>query len=302
MLMVEELGDIKGIGTVALEKLEEGGITSLEDVANSSIEELTSIGMSNNKASKIIHEAQKSTVQIQTGLEVEEEFDNKNKISSGIESLDEYTEGGYGEGEVIAIYGSDGSGKTQLCFKSAVNAIEEGNGPVVWVETERERFRPNRIKGLSSDEDVLEDMYRIRAYDLDTQYNAYQKVIDSLDDVGLIIVDSLTARFRLSQDFDGRSNLTARSSELGKHIDKIENMVDYFNCPCLLTGQVHQTPTQYDSGDKLWGGSLLKHTVLFKAYLKNSSGDTHEVTVEQHPATGDNSFHISIGEDDVVEV
>lgn len=300
--MAEELGDVKGVGPSTLEKLEEGGITSLDDVANCNIEDLTSIGMSNSKAKRIIHEAKKSTVQIQTGLEVEEEFNNKRSISSGLSSLDEHTEGGYGQGEVIAIYGSDGSGKTQLCFKSAVNAVENDNGPVVWIETERERFRPNRIKNLASEDDVLEDIYRIRAYDLDTQYNAYQKVVDSLDDIGLIIIDSLTARFRLSQEFDGRSNLTARSSELGKHIDMIENMVDYFNCPCLLTGQVHQTPTQYDSGDKLWGGSLLKHTILFKIYMKNSSGDTHEVTVEQHPATGDNSFHINIGEDDVIEV
>jgi DNA repair protein RAD51/DNA repair protein RadA len=300
--MAETLSDISGIGPAALESLEEVGITSIEDLADSNIETITEAGMSNSRAKDLKFKAKQNTVTIQTGTEVKEEREKKRTISTGIDTLDEYTEGGLSDGEIVAAYGSDGSGKTQLAFEVAVNAVIEDGGPVIWIETERDRFRSERIESIAGEEDVLDDIYRVKAYDLDSQYNSYKKIMDSFDEVSLVVIDSLTARFRLTDKFDGRSNLSARSSEIGKHILAIEDMVDKLCCPSLVTAQIYDAPTQYSSGDMMWGGSVLKHSILYKLYMKSSSGETHEVTVEQHPSTGDNSFHINITEDGVGEV
>ena len=299
---MKELSDIKGIGPAKEESLNNGGIETVDDLANASIEDISNCGMSNSKAKDIKHKANQSTITIQSGTEVKEERQNKRTISTGIGSLNEYTEGGFTDGEIVAAYGSDGSGKTQLCFEVAVNAVIEDGGPVIWIETERDRFRNSRIESIAGDEDVLDDIYRVKAYDLDSQYNAYYKIMESFQDVSLIIIDSLTARFRLTDEFDERSKLSARSSAIGKHISAIEDMVDKLHCPCLVTTQIYDAPTQYSSGDMMWGGSVLKHSILYKLYMKNSSGETHEVTVEQHPSTGNNSFHININEDGVEEV
>jgi RecA/RadA recombinase len=175
------------------------------------------------------------------------------------------------------------------------------DSPVVWIETERSRFQPERIKQIGGEE-ALENIYRIKAYDLDTQLNSYKKIQDSFDNVSLVVIDSLTARFRLTNKFDERSNLSARSSELGNHINTIEDMVDRLECPCYVTCQVYNEPTQYSSGDMMWGGSLLKHSIIYRIYMKQSSGETHEVTVEAHPSTGNNSFHINIDEDGIEEI
>lgn len=296
------IGDIDGIGPKTLEKLEDNGIDSVDKLASADIEDITSAGMSSSRAKDIKYKAKQNTIQIQSGLEVEEEYDSRNSIDSSISSLNEYTEGGIADGEIVAVYGSDGSGKTQLAFQLAVDVIENSDGPVIYLETERQRFQPPRIKEIASSDDVLDEIYRIKAYDLEQQYSAIKKITEEFDDVGLIIIDSLTARFRLTNEFDDRSSLSARSSEIGKHILAVEDMVDHLKCPCLVTGQVYDAPTQYDSGDMLWGGSVLKHSIIYRIYMKQSTGETHEVTVEQHPSTGDNSFHININDEGIEEV
>lgn len=296
--MPSALDEISGVGPATVEKLNENGIESIDDLASANIEDISSAGMSSDRAREIRNKANESTITIQSGTEVKEEYDERESVETGIDKLDKYTDGGLSDGEIVAAYGSDGSGKTQLGFQLAASAVKELDKPILWLETERERFQPERIKEIAG-EDVLEDIYRIKAYDLETQYNAYSKIQNEFGDVGLIIIDSLTARFRLTDKFDERSKLSARSSELGKHINAIEDMVDALNCPCYVTCQIYDEPTQYSSGDNMWGGSLLKHSIIYRIYMKQSTGDTHEVTVEAHPSTGNNSFHINIGQDGI---
>jgi RecA/RadA recombinase len=297
-----ELEDISGVGSKTVQSLNNNGINSVEELSNASIEEIADAGMSNSRAKDIKYKANQSTISIDSATEVKKENEEKRSISSGLDKLDEYTQGGIREGEIVAAYGSDGSGKTQLCFQLAVSAVKNDGGPVVWIETERSRFLPERFKQIADDESVLDDIYRVKAYDLESQYNAYQKIRESFDDVSMIIIDSLTARFRLTDKFEERSDLSARSSELGKHINAVEDMVDKLHCPCLVTAQIYDAPTQYSSGDLMWGGSLLKHSVIYKLYMKDGQGETHEVKVEQHPSTGNNTFNININEEGIQQI
>jgi len=296
-----KLDDIDGVGPTTKESLKDVGISTIDDLASSSVEDITEAGISENRANDFKYKAKQNTIEIQTGNEVQEENLSRESVSSGVGKLDQYTNGGFSEGNIVALYGSDGSGKTQLCFNTVVSAVQEQDKPAIWIETERNRFSPDRVASIAGTEDVLDDIYRVKAYDLDTQLSSYKKIATEFNDVGIVIIDSLTARFRLSQKFQDRSNLSGRSNELGKHLSTIEKMVEKLQCPCILTAQVYQAPTQYESGDKLWGGSLLKHSIMYRVYMKETTGDVHEVTVEQHPSTGDNSFMISIEDDGIKE-
>jgi len=300
--MAESIGDIKGIGQKTEQSLNDNDINTINDLANADIEDITDCGISASRAKDMKYKASQSTIEIQTGVEVEEEYDSRRTISTGIDSLDKYTEDGLSDSEIVAAYGPHSSGKTQLAFQLAVTAVEEDGGPVIYIETERERFQPSRLKEISDSDDVLNNIYRIKAYGLDKQYNSYKKIKESFDDVSLVIIDSLTARFRLTNKFNSRSELSERSSELGKHINEVEEMVDYLNCPCFVTCQIYGSPTQYSSGHQMYGGELLKHSLLFRLYMKQSSGDTHEITVESHPSTGDNSFHVNINDEGIKEI
>jgi DNA repair protein RAD51/DNA repair protein RadA len=300
--MATELSDIDGVGNKTVKSLNSNGINTIEDLADASIEQISECGISNTRAKDFKYKAKQNTISIDSASEVKEENKDKRSISSGLEQLDEYTEGGLSDGEIVAAYGSDGSGKTQLAFQLAVSAVQNDGGPVVWIETERSRFIPQRFEQIAGNDDILDDIYRVKAYDLESQYNAYFKIKESFDEVSMLIVDSLTARFRLTDKFDERSNLSARSSELGKHINALESTVDKLHCPCLVTAQVYDAPTQYSSGDLMWGGSLLKHSVIYKLYMKDGQGDTHEVKVEQHPSTGNNTFNININKNGIQEI
>ena len=300
--MVEDISNISGVGPATLEKLEEGNITSLDDIANASVEELTSIGMSNNKAKKIIHEAKKSTVQIQTGLEVEEEFENKNKISSGIDTLDEAMEGGFTEQALISVWGESGTGKSQLCMKALVEGVEQTGKEAIYVETERDRFRPQRIKSLSTKDDTLEKINRVKAYSIDQQYNSYDKIMEAFSESSIVVVDSLTARIRLSSDFQGRGSLSERSTELGDHLVKLEEVGERLNCPVLFTNQAYKNPDSYGKNVLQYGGAKIRHTSQFFIFMDTAQGEMYSATVQNHPATGNTEAVIDIKEDDVVGV
>ena len=300
--MAEEIGDIDGIGSTTEEKIREKGIDSIDDLAQASVEEITGSGISESRAKDFINKAKQNAVIIQSGTEVEEEYKQYTTVSTGIESLDEAMEGGWEEEAVVSLWGESGCGKTQLAMKALVEAVKQTGKPGIYIETEKNRFRPQRIRDLSDgDDEILSNIHRVKAYGVDMQYNSYQKVIDSFDEASIVVVDSLTARIRLSDEFSDRSTLSQRSSLLGKHLEKIEDIGECLNCPVLFTNQAYQNPDSYGKNVIQYGGALIRHTAQFFVHM-SSKGDIHEAEVQQHPSTGDTSCMIDIQENDVVDV
>jgi len=300
--MVTELADIDGLGPKTVESLEGNDITSIEDLANSSIEEITECGISNSRAKDFKYKAKQNTITIQTGTEVQEEYDNKNKIKSNIDKLDESLEGGFEENAVISIWGESGTGKSQLAQKLLVEGYEQTNKPAILVETEPDRFRPERIEKLASKEDTVDNIHRVKAYSIDQQYSSYGKIIDVFEEASVVVVDSLTARIRLSSEFEGRGTLSERSNELGKHLIKLEEIAERLECPVVFTNQAYKNPDSYGKNVLQYGGAKIKHTSLFGVMMSKAKGELFEAEVQHHPSTGDTSVLIDIGEDDITGV
>lgn len=294
--MVTEISEIKGVGSRTLEKLESVGIENLNHLADADIEQVIEAGISEQKAEKMIQRAKESNLSVQTASERQKEYDSRNTVSSGIEELDEIIGGGYEAENVINIFGRSGSGKTQLSFQSCISAVQETGNPAVYIETERNRFRPNRVKELADDESVVDDIYVVPAYSLDDQLNSYSKVQEEFPNAGIVVVDSFNSRFRLGGDFDGRGTLSSRSELIGKHIREIEKMASELSSPVILTSQIYDSPTQYGKSDIPWGGNLFAHSVTYNLRIKPATGDLHEVTVEGHPEFGEESVNLNIGE------
>ena len=300
--MATELGDISGVGNKTVESLNSNGINTIEDLANSSIEEITECGISNSRAKDFKYEAKQNTVTIQTGIEVQEEYDNKNKIKSNIDTLDEALEGGFEENAVISMWGESGTGKSQLAQKLLVEGYEQTGKPAIIIETERDRFRPKRIEKLASQEDTVENIHRVKAYSIDQQYSSYSKIIDYFDEASVVVVDSLTARIRLSSDFDGRGTLSQRSNELGKHLVKLEEVAERLECPVIFTNQAYKNPDSYGKNVLQYGGAKIKHTAQFFIGMSRAKGELFEAEVQQHPSSGNSSVLIDIGENDITGV
>lgn len=300
--MATELSEINGIGSKTIESLNNNGISSIEDLANASIEEITECGISNSRAKDFKFKAKQNTVTLQTGIEVEEEYENKNRIKSNIDELDEYTEGGFEESSVVSIWGDSDTGKSQLAQKMLVEGYEQTGKPSILIETEKDRFRPDRIKKLANDEETLENIIRVKAYDIDQQYSAYGKIMEEFDEVSVVVIDSLTAQIRLSPDFQGRQDLPERSNIVKEHLSKIEDISEYLECPVLFTNQASVNPDSYGANMVQYGGKLIQYVALFHIQMKQAQGELFEADIRQHPATGNNSLLIDIGEDDITGV
>ncbi len=299
--MAKELSDISGVGPKKVEKFNELGINSVSDLAEADITTIEQAGVSSSRAKEFKDKANRSAVIIQSGFEVEEEYANYDSISTGIPQIDECIEGGWEQEAVVSIYGSDGSGKTQLCKKALVEGVRQTEKDAIYIETEKNRFRPERIKALADgDEEILNKVHRVKAYDLDRQENSYEAVCNQFDEASIVIVDSLVARFRLSEDFGDRTTFTERSSVLGRHLQQIERMAEKLSCPVLFTNQVYGNPDQYGRDEVQYGGSLVKHTAQFFVYMKEETGEMHSCNIEKHPSEGNNKVMINITENDIV--
>jgi len=300
--MATELKEISGVGNKTIESLNSNGINTIEDLANSSIEEITECGISNNRAKDFKFKAKQNTVTLQTGVEVEEEYSNKNRIKSNINELDNYIEGGFEESSVVSIWGDSDTGKSQLAQKMLIEGYEQTGKPSILIETEKDRFRPDRIKALANKEDTLENIIRVKAYDIDQQYSAYGKIMEEFDEVSVVVIDSLTAQIRLSPDFQGRQDLPQRSNIVKEHLSKIEDVSEYLECPVLFTNQASVNPDSYGANMVQYGGKLIQYVALFHVRMKQAQGELFEAKIQQHPATGNNSLLIDIGENDITGV
>lgn len=291
-----ELSDLKGVGAVTEERLSEAGVTSLDDLATANPDDLVDAGMSDNKAEKLIRRANKETVVRETGDEVVERLEEKENVPSGMDVLDEYLHGGYREGHVVAVAGPSGSGKTQLCFQSLVSAVEATGRPAIYVETEPGRYSPTRLNQLANEEDTQSKIHRVEAHDLSQQELAYEKIKDFVSEVeySLIVVDSFTSNFRLSEEFEGRGTLSDRSTVIGRHINGLRDAVKAHDCPCLITAQIYGDPSGYGSPNAIYGGSLFMHSVNYILNMANDRGSLRKAKIMNHPEVAEEEVYVNI--------
>lgn len=293
--MAEQIGDIDGIGSGTESKLNKMGIESLDDLAeaDADVVEEYDVSISVERMQGFIDKAKESTVQILSGSEVVQKYEERQSIATDISELDDILEGGFDEQEIVAVGGDTGSGKTQLAFYMLGKAVQQTGKPALYIETEPDRYRGQRIAEMF-DESVQSQVYKIDAHGLDQQKMAYQAATNKMDDLSLIVVDSFTSRFRLTDKFEDRSSLGERNQEFRKHLNLIEDLAKDSSCPVLLNCQVYKNPTQYGASDVIYGSTLMMHMVAFVVMMKAKSGQLTELNLQNNPHGGDEELLLQI--------
>lgn len=297
-----ELNDLTGVGPVAEERLNDAGVGSIDELAQADAEAIAeNSGMSASKADKLVSRAKEQGVIIQTGEDVETEYDSKRHIPTGMDEMDAALDGGWREGDIVAIGGESGAGKTQISFHSCVRAVEATGEPAVYIETEPGRYSPKRLKQFVSDDhdpdEIQSKIYRIKAYDLEQEELAFQKVAKELDSACLVVVDSFSANFRGAEEFDDRSGYNSRAAVTRDHLKGIRNAAESLECPALVTAQVYQDPSRWGPDDAVYGGSVFYHTINYLVYLKDGQGSFTEATILNHYELPEVEYQINIGEE-----
>ncbi|MCJ7450515.1 MAG: DNA repair and recombination protein RadA [Candidatus Nanohaloarchaeota archaeon QJJ-9] len=281
----EELEDLSGVGSKTAEKLRDAGYDSIMSIATMSAADLSEVADIGNKtAQKIIKNARDElNLGFQKGTDKMEERENMSKITLGSDNFDELLDGGIETQAITEVYGEYGSAKTQCALQAAVNVQmpkEEGglDKGVIFIDTE-DTFIPERAKQMAEandmdPEEVLDNIYVARAFNSDHQILLAEKAQEIMEEneIGLVVVDSLTAQFR--SDYVGRGELAERQQKLNKHIHTLQRLASAHNVAVLVTNQVLSNPGQlFGDPTNASGGHIVGHASSFRLYLRKSKKD-----------------------------
>ncbi len=281
------ISKIPGVGPKTAQKLKEAGFINLKAIAVASVTQLAEVaGLSETQAKKIINYAREALgFDFTTALDVFEEKQKRERITTGSKALDNLLGGGVEVRAITETYGPYGSGKTQLGFQLCVNVQlpkEEGGveGQAIFIDTEG-TFAPERIKMIAEargldPKEVLKNIFVARAYSVDHQMELVKKIPKivekfKISNPKLIVVDSLTSLFRA--EYIGRGMLAERQQKLNEHIHDLIRMSELYNAAVYVTNQVMARPDVF-FGDPTApvGGHVLGHLSTYRIYLIKSRG------------------------------
>ena len=280
-----ELEDIKGVGGKTAEKLRDAGYDDLMSIATMSAGDLAEVAdLGEKKAQGIITEARKHLdIGFESGKERYDKRQEMSRITTGCDDFDDILGGGVETQSITEVYGEYGSAKTQIAHQLSVNVQlpEEEGGlgkGVVYIDTE-DTFIPDRIEQMAEDkgidvEEALDNIHVARAFNSDHQILLAEEAqgIAQEEDIGLIVVDSLTAQFR--SDYVGRGELAPRQQKLNKHMNTLLRLANSHNAAVLVTNQVMSNPDQmFGDPTKAIGGHIVAHNSATRVYLRKSKKD-----------------------------
>ena len=293
------LTDITGVGSKTADTLKENGITTVDELAVAEPSDIN--GVSEAKAIKIVRRATQETITTKTAADLLDEFNSQTYASTGIGELDEAMSGGWEAETIGLVYGKSDTGKTQVIFSSMGETAAEGT--VVYLMTElQSKSIAERLRSLSREVDHLDNIHIYEAFDVDEQYECYHAIEEDHEHIDLLVIDSFTAQFRMTDRFDGRENYGERSAEMGRHLRKLGKVARVYQTPVVLTGQVYATPDAFGKGDNPWGGEKMLHFVSYYLRMSEGEGTLKKATVENHPGIEETTLRLRIEDEEIVAV
>ncbi len=309
-----ELEDLSGVGEKTAEKLRDAGYDDLMSIATMSAGELGEVAdLGEKKSQKIITAARQDLdLGFETGKDKWETRKDMKRITTGSEEIDEILGGGVETQAITELYGEYGSAKTQISHQLAVNVqLPEDEGGldrgVVFIDTE-DTFIPERIEQMAEPtslepEEVLENIHVARAFNSDHQMLLADEAQDicQREDIGLIVVDSLTAQFR--SDYVGRGELATRQQKLNRHMNTLLRLANSHNAAVLVTNQVMANPDQmFGDPTSAIGGHIVAHNSAVRIYLRKSKKDKRIARLVDSPYMPEGEAVFKVKDEGIIDV
>ena len=179
-----------------------------------------------------------------------------NKISTGIDFLDNLLGGGYDRDIVTTIYGPSGSGKTNLCLMAMVRMAGTGK-KIIFIDTEG-GIAVERVKQITKHyEEVLKRVVFFRPVNFQEQDEIFESMKDLVTEkVGLIVIDTIAMLYRL--ELGKKEDVYEVNSTLARQISYLTGVARRRKIPVLITNQVY-ADFENKCNVKMVGGDLLKY-------------------------------------------
>jgi DNA repair protein RadA len=309
-----DLTELPGVGPATSDKLKDAGYEDFMSIAVASPSELTDQADVGDSVATNVIQAARDHADVggfETGRELAEKRDNVSRLTTAADTFDDLMNGGFETRSITEVYGEFGSGKTQVVLQLAttVQLPEEEGGldaDAIFIDTEN-TFRPERIRGMAEGlgldpEEALERIHVARAYNSHHQMLLMDKAQELAQehDIGLLVVDSLTAHYRA--EYVGRGNLAERQQKLNKFMHSILRFADLNNCVVAVTNQVQHKPDAF-FGDptRPIGGNIVGHTATYRIYLRKSKGEKRIARLIDSPCLPEGEAVVNITEDGIRE-
>lgn len=148
--------------------------------------------------------------------------------------LDKLLHGGIESDAVTNVYGPAGSGKTNVALTTLISCCETKKA--IYIDTEGS-FSLERFQQLGGNENHIKNIIFIEPTTWKEQHEKIikmEKLIDS--EIGLIIVDSLVALYRLELNEDNFQNI---NKQLATQYSVLSRIARTHKIPVLVTNQVY---------------------------------------------------------------
>lgn len=205
--------------------------------------------------------------------------------------------GGFEYGIINNIYGPAGSGKTLICMLLCIEVIKSGKR-VIYIDTE-EGFSIERFKQLT-DENILDKILFLKPNNFEEQ----KKVFDSLrnlfsDDIGLIVVDSISMLYRL--ELGKNEQVYNINRELGTQVSFLSEIAREKKIGIILTSHVY---SDFDNKDKIKmvGGDFLKYSSKCLIELQNLKDGVKRAELIRHRSLPNREYLFRISKEGIKEI
>ncbi|HLC67320.1 MAG TPA: DNA repair and recombination protein RadB [archaeon] len=148
--------------------------------------------------------------------------------------LDKLLDGGIETDAITNIYGPPGSGKTNIMLSTTLSCIRSGK-KVVYMDTEGS-FSFDRFEQMGGTEKDLKSIVFVNVHEWDEQHRDVQKIDKVIDGVGLVIIDSMVALYRLVME---EKNFQSINKQLATQYSILSRITRTKHIPILITNQVY---------------------------------------------------------------
>ncbi len=181
--------------------------------------------------------------------------------------LDKLLDGGIETDAITNIYGPAGSGKTNI----AISTTLANEKRTIYIDTEGS-FSLERYMQLGGDEKKLKKIVFIEPSTWSEQNEKVQNLLSIADGVGLIVIDSIVALYRLELSND---NFQHMNRQLATQYSMLSRICRKLKVAVLVTNQV------YSIGDtvELTSRTIGKYWSKALIELKKTERDNHRLAI-----------------------
>ncbi len=201
-------------------------------------------------------------------------------IKTGVENLDNLLGGGLKNSTITDIFGSSGTGKTQLALQIILNSMSE-NIQVLYQDTTG-NFRPERLvemaKFMQLEMNFLDKIRVKRITNVSEQQKSLVSIQDS--DFSLIVIDNITDLF--SFEYPKEDQIAEKNTQFSQYMRNLSRVTLEKNIPIVITNMIRKI----DSFEQENMDSIISLYTHIKIKLTKNMTDYHGQVI--HPLVKNN--------------